>query len=81
MEKLLEIEIGGWFKAGVIKAGQISVGTAVVTSIGREPIHITHSPRQDGLERREEVEERDGDEDAIVGHDKPSSQGLSVTHS
>lgn len=35
MEKLLEIEIGGWFKAGVIKAGQISVGTAVVTSIGR----------------------------------------------
>ena len=65
---------------GAVDAKGAGDGTAVVaTLIG--PGGVTFSPRQDALEWREEVEDRQGHEATVVGHHEPSSQGSSVADS
>lgn len=80
LKVLLEKQVGRRFDSGYVEVGDIGTGRGVVADRERGPARIADSPRQDGLERREEVEKRDGDQHAIVGHDEPRRKSLAVSH-
>ena len=45
------------------------------------PGGIAYGPRQDALERREEVEDCQSHKAAVIGDDEPSGQGSSIANS